>query len=156
MDLITDYHRSSLMLHKKSREKQKKKLHRCKKNENFPSELISFHCIFITLCSKATNTFYLSSFFLSKWHVISMNFIIWSVKNSFERGMHNFLVGWHGWHSILINYLYHTNGILFPKLCWPSVRKICSCGSEIFLKFEAEGWEFAKFLSSLEQFIQTV
>ena len=139
------------MLHKKSREKQKNKLHRCMKIRMLLQNW--FHSI---VCSKATNAFYLSSFFLSKWHVISMNFIIWSVKNSFERGMHNFLVGWHGWHSILINYLYHTNGILFPKLCWPSVRKKCSSDREKRLKFEAEGWEFAKFLSSLEQFIQTV
>ena len=99
---------------------------------------------------------YLSSFFLSKWHFISLNFIIWSVKNSFERGMHNFLVGWHGWHSILINYLYHTNGILNSKLCCPSARKKCSCDKGKILNLEAEGWEFAKILSSLEQFIQTV
>ena len=32
----------------------------------------------------------------------------------------------------------------------------CSSDREIFLKFEVEGREFAKFLRSLEQFIQTV
>ena len=32
----------------------------------------------------------------------------------------------------------------------------CSSDREIFLKFEAEGWEFEIFLSSLEQFVQTV
>ena len=32
----------------------------------------------------------------------------------------------------------------------------CSCDRENLLKFEAEGREFAKFLRSLEQFIQTV
>ena len=32
----------------------------------------------------------------------------------------------------------------------------CSSDQEIFLKFEAEGREFAKFLRSLEQFIQAV
>ena len=32
----------------------------------------------------------------------------------------------------------------------------CSSDWEKLLKFEAEGWEFAKFLRSLEQFIQTV
>ena len=48
------------------------------------------------------------------------------------------------------------NGILLPKLFWPSVRKKCSSDREKLLKFEAEGWEFAKYLRSLEQFIQTV
>jgi len=50
----------------------------------------------------------------------------------------------------------YTNGILLPKLFWPTVRKNCSSDWEKGLKFEAEGWEFAKFLRSLEQFIQTV
>ena len=36
------------------------------------------------------------------------------------------------------------------------MRKNCSIDREKFLKFEAEGQEFAKFLRSLEQFIQTV
>ena len=48
------------------------------------------------------------------------------------------------------------NGILLPKLSWPTVRKKCSCDREKLLKFEAEGREFAKSLRSLEQFIQTV
>ena len=48
------------------------------------------------------------------------------------------------------------NGILFPKLFWPTVRKNCSRYREKLLKFEAEGREFAKFLKSIEQFIQTV
>ena len=48
------------------------------------------------------------------------------------------------------------NGILLPKLFWPTVRKNCSSVREKLLKFEAEGHEFAKFLRSLEQFIQTV
>ena len=48
------------------------------------------------------------------------------------------------------------NGILLPKLFWPTVRKNCSSDWEKLLKFEAEGWEFAKFLGSLEQFIQRV
>ena len=38
----------------------------------------------------------------------------------------------------------------------PTVRKNCSSDREKLLKFEAEGSEFAKFLRSLEQFIQTV
>ena len=36
------------------------------------------------------------------------------------------------------------------------MRKNCSSDREQILKFEAEGREFAKFLRSLEQFIQTV
>ena len=49
------------------------------------------------------------------------------------------------------------NGILLPKLFWPTVRKKCSSDLEKLLKFEAEGREFEIFfLRSLEQFIQTV
>ena len=47
-------------------------------------------------------------------------------------------------------------GILLPKLFLPTVRINCSSDREFFLKFEAEGIEFAKCLRSLEQFIQTV
>ena len=36
------------------------------------------------------------------------------------------------------------------------MRKICSSDREKFLKFEAEGQEFAKFLRSQEHFIQTL
>ena len=36
------------------------------------------------------------------------------------------------------------------------MRKICSSDRENFLKLEAEGREFAKFLRSLEQLFQTV
>ena len=48
------------------------------------------------------------------------------------------------------------NGILLPKLFWPTVRKNCSSDQEKLLKFEAEGREFAKILRSLEQFVGTV
>ena len=48
------------------------------------------------------------------------------------------------------------NGILLPKLFWPTVRKNCSSDQENHFKFEAEGRELAKFLRSLGQFIQTV
>ena len=50
------------------------------------------------------------------------------------------------------------NGILLPKLFWPvgSVTKKCSSDKEKLLKFKAEGLEFAKFLRSLGQLIQTV
>ena len=37
-----------------------------------------------------------------------------------------------------------------------TVRKKCSSDLEKLLKWEAEGREFAKFLRSLEKFIQTV
>ena len=47
-------------------------------------------------------------------------------------------------------------GILLPKLFWPTVRKNCSSDQEKLLKFQAEGPEFAKFLRSLDQFIQTL
>ena len=36
------------------------------------------------------------------------------------------------------------------------MRKKCSNDQENLLKFEAEGREFAKFLRSLKQFIETV
>ena len=52
--------------------------------------------------------------------------------------------------------LFLWNGILLPKLLWPTVRKNCSSDREKLLEFEAEGREFSNFLRSLEQFIQTV
>ena len=48
------------------------------------------------------------------------------------------------------------NGILLSKLLWPTVRKSFSCDWNFFLKFEAEGQEFAKILRSLEQFVPIV
>ena len=48
------------------------------------------------------------------------------------------------------------NGILLPKLFWPTVCKKISSDQEKLLKFETEGWEFAKFLRSLEQSILAV
>ena len=44
---------------------------------------------------------------------------------------------------------------MLPKLFWPT-GKNCSSDRGKRLKFEAECQEFAKFLRSLEQFIQTV
>ena len=49
-----------------------------------------------------------------------------------------------------------NNGILLPKLFWPTLGKICSRDWEKLLKFEAEGLDFSKNFRSLEQFIQTV
>ena len=48
------------------------------------------------------------------------------------------------------------NGILLPKLFWPTVRKKSYSDLEKLLKIEAEGREFEIHLRSLEQFIQTV
>ena len=48
------------------------------------------------------------------------------------------------------------NGILLLKFFWPTLRKNYSSDQEKLLKFEDEGWEFAKSLRSLEQFIQAV
>ena len=41
------------------------------------------------------------------------------------------------------------------KIVLTNIKKKCSSVREFFLKFQAEGQEFAKFLRSLEQFIQT-
>ena len=41
----------------------------------------------------------------------------------------------------------------YSDLLW---EKKCSSDREKLVKFKAEGWEFARFLRSLEQFIQTV
>ena len=48
------------------------------------------------------------------------------------------------------------NGIFLPKLFWPTARKKCFSDREKILEFEAEAQEFAKFLRSVRQFIQTV
>ena len=40
----------------------------------------------------------------------------------------------------------NNNGILLPKLFWPTVRKNCSSDQEKLWKFEAEGREIANFL----------
>ena len=49
-----------------------------------------------------------------------------------------------------------SNGILFPKLVWPSVRKNCSSVWEFFWNLRLKVREFAKFFRSLEQFVPTV
>ena len=53
-------------------------------------------------------------------------------------------------------YAWNENSILLPKLFCPSVRKKCSSDRENLLKFKTKGREFAIFLRSVEQFIQTV
>ena len=47
-------------------------------------------------------------------------------------------------------------GIFLPKLFLSTMRKNCCSNREKLLKFEAEGREFATFLRSLEQSIQTL
>ena len=50
--------------------------------------------------------------------------------------------------------LQQNTDILFSKLFWLTGRKKkCSSDWEKLLKFEAEGWEFGKFMRLLEQFI---
>ena len=53
---------------------------------------------------------------------------------------------------IKVSFFCLANGILLTT----TLRKNCSRDQEKLLKFEAEGREFAKYLRSLEQFIQTV
>ena len=54
---------------------------------------------------------------------------------------------------IMLPTFFCKNGILLPKLFWPTVRKKCSSDQEKLWKFEAEGQEFTKILRSLEQFV---
>ena len=49
-----------------------------------------------------------------------------------------------------------SNGILLSKLFWPTVRKNCPSDRDIFLRYETEDRKFARFLKSIELFIQTV
>ena len=50
--------------------------------------------------------------------------------------------------------IFTIDGILLPKLFWPTVRKNCSSDQENLLKFSAFCLEFANVLRSLEQVIQ--
>ena len=43
-----------------------------------------------------------------------------------------------------VDILSERNGILLPKLFWPTVRKNCSSDRENILQFDVEGREFAK------------
>ena len=104
-------------------------------------------------------------FFYSEWWAFSFgcstplerNYTSW---NAFSSGTYwnprPFQSG-QAWHRTRKSWtMGKNNGILLPKLFWPTVRKSCSSDREKLLKFEAEGREFSKFLRSLEQFIQTV
>ena len=81
-----------------------------------------------------------------------------SAKGNFTGAMHHYKqsVQMKPNYAAALQFILVRNGILLPKLSWPTVRKNCSSGREKLLKFEAKGREFAKFLRSLEQFIQTV
>ena len=68
----------------------------------------------------------------------------------------NAMLLWLSMHQVKIRLVcIKKNGILLPKLFWPTVRKNFS-DREKLLQFEAESQEFAKILRSLEQFIQRV
>ena len=89
---------------------------------------------------------------------VHLGFTNWDIKMDEEVVCHSLTFVLPGSTSTL-NYFYpfiFRNGILLPKLFWPTVRKNCSIDWEKLLKFEAQGREFAKFLRSLEQFILTV
>ena len=73
-----------------------------------------------------------------------------------ELWMHHLSSIKQNWPINILKATLQVNGILLPKLFWPTVRKNCSSDWEKLLKFEAEGREFSKILRSLEQFIQTV
>ena len=65
----------------------------------------------------------------------------------------------HHYSNGVIHITYHQytkNGILLPKLFWPTLRKNYFGDQEKLLKFEGEGQEFVKCLKSIEQFIRTV
>jgi hypothetical protein len=78
--------------------------------------------------------------------LLKYNFMIWFFDN-------------HQTQILLQNKQSYRDGILLPKLFKPNVRKNCSSDQEKLLIFEAAPryvLEFANFLRSLEQFIQTV
>ena len=58
-------------------------------------------------------------------------------------------------YAAALQFILVRNGILLPKLFWPTLRKNCTSSREKLLKFEVKGREFANILRSLEQFIQT-
>jgi hypothetical protein len=90
---------------------------------------------------------------LREWKI---NYLLLSNQPSFRETLVDTCNTISGAFDNIQKYWVIKNGILLPKLFWPTVRKHCSSNRETFLKIEAEGWEFAKFLRSLEQFVQTV
>ena len=80
---------------------------------------------------------------ITNWHNIFKNARSQQILNAYES-------------AAVSIYQSKTIGFLLTKLFWPTVRKNCSSDREKLLKFEAEGQDFAKFLRSQEQFIQTV
>ena len=89
--------------------------------------------------------------------VESLLFLIWTFSIGFWIIPNYFLyLNLNHFNVLHLRNLQEKAGILLPKLFWPTMIKNCSSDQEKVLKFETEGWEFAKFLRSLEQFIQTV
>ena len=100
----------------------------------------------------------LRQLFFSEIEIQCRNFIVVAIKNDYSREeiqLHNLFFDMFSAKIRLENVYFQTNTyiILLPKLFWPTVRKNCSSDREKLLKFKAEGWIFAKFLRSLEQFI---
>ena len=93
------------------------------------------------------------------WMQANNNGPLWPLRSPDNKCMSKTIEEWHGkFYFLSVIFIVETqrNGILLPKLFWHTVRKLCSMDWEKLLEFEAEGREFAKFLRSLEQFIQTV
>ena len=61
-------------------------------------------------------------------------------------------LGANRWYGASGHMCVKDNGILLPKLFWPTVRKNCSIDREKVFKFEVEGREFENFL----RFVRTV
>ena len=78
-------------------------------------------------------------------YLLDVQSSIWwkmGTQNALERHWHMPLI-WKSWYFV-------------TQIVLTYCGKNCSSDQEKLLKFKAEGQEFAKFLRSLEQFIQTV
>ena len=107
--------------------------------------------VFETEIPRYLRVFWGSSF----WQRYSDNQGFWLVRSW---PMYVLITWFHeSWIFCLFYLFFLRNGILSPKLFWPSVRKTCSSDQEKLLKFEAEGRvNICNFLWSLQQFIQTL
>ena len=101
------------------------------------------------------------------FHLLSNNFQILTYAFLFFMTINNVLLGISSFLGILCNLALCAYVVCTYEIKWknrvskngillPSLRKNCSSDQEKLLKFEAEGWEFAKNLRSLEQFIRKV
>ena len=85
-----------------------------------------------------------STYLFSKW--IAMTY--WLLKHEYMKLFKEILRSAEEpllWLMIAMLLVATWNGILLPKLFWPSVRTNCSSDQEKLLKFEAEGQEFATY-----------